>query len=102
MNILVLNCGSSSVKFQLIATDLEQIASNTDQRLAHGLIERIGGEAIITLQKEGRAPSRSTAPLRDARAALELILRWICSKRFRDRRHHKSGRHSRSRTSRCA
>jgi acetate kinase len=25
MNVLVLNCGSSSVKFQLIATDLERI-----------------------------------------------------------------------------
>ncbi len=79
MNILVLNCGSSSVKFQLIATDLEQIASNTDQRLARGTIERIGGEAIITLQKEDRAPGRSTAPLRDFRAALELVLRWVCS-----------------------
>lgn len=79
MNILVLNCGSSSVKFQLIATDLEQIANNADQRLAHGTVERIGGEAIITLQKEGRAPKRSTAPLRDARAAIELVLRWVCS-----------------------
>ena len=36
MNILVLNCGSSSLKFQLIATDLERIAQNTDKRLAHG------------------------------------------------------------------
>ena len=79
MNILVLNCGSSSVKFQLIATDLEQIASNSDQRLARGEIERIGGEAIITLQTEGRAPVRSTAPLRDARAAIEFVLRWVCS-----------------------
>ncbi|MGA9773602.1 MAG: acetate kinase [Blastocatellia bacterium] len=79
MNILVLNCGSSSVKFQLIATDLEQIANNTDQRLARGTIERIGGQAIITLQKEGSAPDRSTAPLRDFRSALELVLKWVCS-----------------------
>jgi acetate kinase len=79
MNILVLNCGSSSVKFQLIATDLEQIAQNTDQRLARGVIERIGGEAIITLKAEGREAQRSTAPLRDTRAAVELIIRWACS-----------------------
>lgn len=76
MNILVLNCGSSSVKFQLIATDLEQIAGNTDQRLARGVIERIGGEAIITLQAEGAKAQRRAAPVRDHRAAVELILRW--------------------------
>src|ERR671939_752977 len=79
MNILVLNCGSSSVRFQLIATDLEQIERSTDRRLAHGLIERVGGEAIITLQVEGREAQRSTAPLRDTRAAVELILRWACA-----------------------
>src|ERR671937_2356475 len=48
MNVLVLNCGSSSVKFQLIVTDLERIAQNADKRLARGTIERIGGEAGIT------------------------------------------------------
>src|SRR5438067_6823251 len=79
MNILVLNCGSSSVKFQLIATDLDKIAQNADERLARGTIERIGGEAIVSLHASGREPQRSTAPLRDARAALELILRWACS-----------------------
>jgi acetate kinase len=79
MNILVLNCGSSSVKFQLIATDVEQIAGNADKRLARGLIERIGGEAIITLQATGRGAERSTAPLRDTRSAVELIIRWACA-----------------------
>ncbi|HVQ37943.1 MAG TPA: acetate kinase [Pyrinomonadaceae bacterium] len=79
MNILVLNCGSSSVKFQFIATDLEQIASNSDHRLARGNIERIGGEAIVTLEATGHAPERSTASLRDTRAAVELIIRWACS-----------------------
>ena len=58
MNVLVLNCGSSSVKFQLIATDLDLIAQNADQRLAKGTIERIGGEAIIRLQVEGHEKLR--------------------------------------------
>jgi acetate kinase len=79
MNILVLNCGSSSVKFQLIATDLEQINDNSDRRLARGNIERIGGEAIVTLEATGHDPERSTAALRDTRAAVELIIRWACS-----------------------
>ena len=79
MNVLVLNCGSSSIKFQLIATDLEQIAHDGDHRLARGNIERIGGEAIVTLQAEGRGTQRSTAALRDTRAAVDLIVHWACA-----------------------
>jgi acetate kinase len=79
MNILVLNCGSSSVKFQIIATDLELIAGNRDLRLARGSLERVGGEAIVSLQSEGKEAQRSTAKLRDTRAAVELIVRWACS-----------------------
>lgn len=79
MNVLVLNCGSSSVKFQFITTDLEQINDNSDRRLARGNIERIGGEAIVTLEATGHESERTTAPLRDTRAAVELIIRWACS-----------------------
>ena len=79
MNILVLNCGSSSVKFQFIATDLELIAGNRDLRLARGSLERVGGEAIVSLQSEGKEAQRSTAKLRDTRAAVDLIVRWACS-----------------------
>src|SRR2546430_17293296 len=78
MNVLVLNCGSSTIKFQLIATDLEQITQNTDQRLAGGSIERVGGEAIIELHVTGRGAERSTASLRDTRAAIDMIVRWAC------------------------
>ncbi len=79
MNILILNCGSSSVKFQLIATDLELIEQNADRRLGRGTIERIGGEAVITLQVEGQKEQRSAAPLRDIRAAVDFIVRWASS-----------------------
>ena len=79
MNVLVLNCGSSSVKFQLIATDLDLIAQNADRLLANGTIERIGGEAIICLQLPDREPQRSTASLRDINAAVDFIARWAAS-----------------------
>jgi acetate kinase len=79
MNILVLNCGSSTVKFQLIATDLDAISKNEDKRLARGAIERIGGEAIITLRTEGKEQRRSTELLRDMRAAVDYIIRWASS-----------------------
>jgi acetate kinase len=79
MNVLVLNCGSSSVKFQLISTDLERIEQDADKRLAHGIIERIGGAAIVTLTAEGNATKRLAEPIRDTRAAVEMILRWAVS-----------------------
>jgi acetate kinase len=77
MNVLVLNCGSSTVKFQLVATDLDLIARDADVRLAGGQIERIGGEAILTFQAQGTESVRSTAPVRDTRAAVETIIRWV-------------------------
>jgi acetate kinase len=79
MKILVLNCGSSTIKFQVIATDLEQIERNADERLARGVIERIGGEAVITVQAEGSVKRRSAEQLRDSRAAIDYVIRWLCS-----------------------
>lgn len=79
MNILVLNCGSSSLKFQIIATDLEAIARGEDRRLVRGVVERIGSEALITIWIEGRPVVRRAAPLRDHRAALDFILRFLMS-----------------------
>ena len=71
MNVLVLNAGSSSLKFQLINTNEEKIANDADVRLARGLIERIGGHAVLTLEVTGEPMYRETAPIRDLRAALD-------------------------------
>ena len=79
MNVLVLNAGSSSLKFQVIATDLDRIKQNTDERLCRGQVERIGGEAIVTLQSGQGARHKSAAPLRDIGAALEYVLQWVIS-----------------------
>jgi len=79
MNILVLNCGSSSLKFQLIVTDLKSIEQNTDKRLAKGVIERIGSEALITTQAGDNPPERQALPIRDHLAAVDYVLRWIVS-----------------------
>lgn len=79
MNVLVLNCGSSSVKFQIIETDLDLIEQDADRRLARGLIERVVGQALITLQVEDQSKIRRAEPLRDHRDAIDYILRWIIS-----------------------
>jgi len=79
MNVLVLNSGSSSLKFQVIDTDLETIEKKADRTLARGMLERIGSEALVNLRVEERPPVRRTAPLRDHRAALDYVLRWLVS-----------------------
>ena len=79
MNILVLNVGSSTLKFQFIDTDEAAIAAATDRHIARGHIERIGGEAILTLSVDGREPVKTTAMLRDHAAAVEHIVQWLTS-----------------------
>ena len=79
MNVFVLNSGSSSLKFQIIATDLDRIKQHQDQRICRGEVERLGGEAIITFQKGTEAKQKFTAPLRDIPAALDYLVRYIAS-----------------------
>ena len=81
MNVLVLNVGSSSLKFQIIATDIDRIKQDQDERLCKGLVERIGGEAIVTFQVREETPRKSTATLRDIPAALDYLVRYIASDR---------------------
>ena len=79
MNVLVLNAGSSSLKFQLIRTDAARMTSDADERLARGVIDRIGGEAVVDFQA-GTAPStRRALPIRDHRQATETVLQWLIS-----------------------
>ena len=79
MNVLVLNAGSSTLKFQLVRTDPERMAENRDERLARGQYERLGGEAVFSLRASTSEPVRGTAPLRDHRAALDHLLKWLTS-----------------------
>ena len=79
MNVLVVNSGSSTLKFQVIATDLERIGKDQDDRICRGEVEGIGGEAIIHLKYRNRPYQTLTAPLRDIAAALEYLIRYIAS-----------------------
>jgi acetate kinase len=79
MNVLVLNAGSSTLKFQLIRTDARAMEEDADERLARGVVERIGGEAVLTLEAAGRDPVRQAASLRDHRAAVVHVLHWAAA-----------------------
>ncbi len=79
MHVLVLNAGSATLKFQVVRTDAERIAANADDVLARGTIERIGGEAVITVRGPEGVASKRTAALRDMRAAVEWVVGWVTS-----------------------
>lgn len=79
MNILVLNAGSSSLKFQVVVTDSERIASDSDQKLIRGQIERIGGESVITLRAADGSVRKRTAALRDLRGAVDWLVNYVTS-----------------------
>ena len=67
MNILVINCGSSSLKFQLINSDSEEV-------LAKGLCERIGIDGALTYQKSGCDKEESKPAMPDHKKAIQLVL----------------------------
>lgn len=74
MKILVLNCGSSSVKFQLINTDRDLARSGRDRALAKGQVENIGGIAVIMYEALGRKRFKETAEILEHRVAVDRSL----------------------------
>lgn len=74
MKILIINCGSSSLKYQLI--DM-----NTERLLAQGVIERIGIEGSNLTQKvEGREKYIFQKEMSSHKDAIELTLQVLISK----------------------
>ncbi len=71
MKILVINCGSSSLKYQLINMQNEEV-------LTKGLVERIGIEGSILTQKTpGKEKYVIEQPMEDHKAAIELVLKAL-------------------------
>ena len=68
MNILVLNCGSSSLKYQLINMEDESV-------IAKGLVERIGIDgSILTHKPTGKDKYVVETPMKDQNIAVKLVL----------------------------
>ncbi|MEW6282553.1 MAG: acetate kinase [Candidatus Eremiobacterota bacterium] len=83
MNVLVLNCGSATLKFQVLETDADKMREDADRRLASGLVERIGGQALIKFTATGQPTLKQARPVRDHRAAIDEVLRWVVSEESR-------------------
>lgn len=68
MNVLVINCGSSSLKYQLISSETEEV-------LAKGLCERIGIDgSAITHTPKGGEKSATEIPMADHTDAVRLVI----------------------------
>lgn len=67
MNVLVINCGSSSLKFQLINAESEEV-------LAKGLCERIGIDGRLTYQPEGGEKEKSDKPMPTHTEAIQYVI----------------------------
>jgi acetate kinase len=78
MKILVLNSGSSSVKFQVIDTDLERMNQQQDEMLAAGQVEKIGmSDSRLVLKVPGRKPYQAYREILEHRAAIEWAMRTL-------------------------
>ena len=67
MNILVINCGSSSLKYQLINSDSEAV-------LAKGLCERIGIDGVLTHKPAGKDKVEMETPMPNHTVAIQLVI----------------------------
>ena len=67
MNVLVINCGSSSLKYQLINSDTEAV-------LAKGLCERIGIDGRLVYQLAGHDKEITEAPMPTHKEGIQMVL----------------------------
>ena len=67
MNVLVINCGSSSLKFQLINAQSEEV-------LAKGICERIGIDGRLTYQPEGGEKEKSDKAMPTHTEAIQFVI----------------------------
>lgn len=76
MKILVINCGSSSLKYQLI--DME-----TEELMAKGLVERIGIEGSrIKHETIGKEKKTIETAMQDHKRALELVMESLTNEEY--------------------
>ncbi len=78
MKVLVLNCGSSSVKFQLIESSTELMKQDKEVLLATGLIEKIGlSSSIVKYKPTGKEPVTETPSILEHTVAIEKVVKLL-------------------------
>lgn len=76
MKVLVINAGSSSLKYQLLDMDTERL-------LAKGLAERIGIEgSVVTHEPVGKDKVKFERPMETHKEALDIIMRALVDEQY--------------------
>ena len=79
MKVLVINCGSATLKFELLEMDTGASPSGEEIRLARGIVDSIGGNTVINFSIGERGGLKEVRTLGDHRAATHLVLSWLKS-----------------------
>lgn len=74
MNILVINCGSSSLKYQLINSASEEV-------LAKGLCERIGIDGMLTYQPENGEKEKTDVAMPTHTEAIDAVIKALTNEK---------------------
>lgn len=79
MKILAINCGSSTLKFQLIEVEDEKVSPGQMERLASGVVDRIGVQGTIQFTAGDREHLQEAATVADHDEATRRVLDWLRS-----------------------
>ena len=79
MKVLAINCGSSTLKFDLIEMGAEGTPSGRERRLARGIVDRIGGRGAVEFTCENREGLQEAVTVADHGEATRRVLGWLDS-----------------------
>jgi acetate kinase len=79
MRILVLNCGSSTLKFQWIETGPALGSMANERKLAVGLVDRIGGNSSYRFEAAGHDAAENRSAVHDHDQAVRTVIEWLSS-----------------------
>jgi acetate kinase len=79
MKILVINCGSSTLKFQVLQVEDAATADRCERRLADGIVDGVGGLATTEFRAEDSETLRADVEVGDHGEATGRLLQWLDS-----------------------
>jgi acetate kinase len=77
MSILAINCGSSTLKFQLFELKRDSRSYGQERRLAQGLVEEIGTRGVLSFTIEKGESLRKSLAVADHGQATRRVLSWL-------------------------
>src|SRR3990167_1738398 len=81
MKVLVFNCGSSTLKFQIVEVSPLGAAGPKTRSLARGLVDRIGENATSSFARGGGKPRPEPVAIENHEQAVEEVLGWLAQGR---------------------